>query len=132
VWKTLTDPTYAALTAIRHWSDKASLVRFALERRGYYAGDGGFGVTYPGDLDEHEREVEGRHVPDGFVLARGFGGPPDGYELLVPEWLYRDVLAEVLECLGMWREASDVRVPEGWLGRAAPAAAGDRPKAAGS
>ena len=116
MWKTLTDPTFAALTAIRHWSDKPSLVQFALERHGYYAGDGGFGITYPGDLDEYEREIEVRHIPDGFVLACGFGGPPEGHQDPVPEWLYRDVLAEVLECLGMSREASSVRVPEGRLG----------------
>jgi hypothetical protein len=116
VWKTMTDPTFAALTAIRHWSDTASLVRFALDRHGFADSNGGFGITYPGDLDEYDREVLGRHIPDGFVLAYGFWGPPEGYEVLVPEWLYRDVLAEVLECLGMWREAASVRVPEGWLG----------------
>lgn len=119
MWKTLTDPTFAALTTIRHGAAKASperLVRFALDRHGFGDSDGGFGITYPNDLDEYERVVERRSIPDGFVLAYGFWGPPDGYEVLVPEWLYRDVLAEVLECLGMWREASSVRVPEGWLG----------------
>ena len=125
MWKTLTDPTFAALTAIRHWSDKAALADFARDRHGYADTDGGFGITYPGDLDWYDREVEGRHIPEGSVLAHGFQGPPDGYELLVPEWLYRDVLAEVLECLGMRREAAAVRVPEGWLGPAEPGAASD-------
>ena len=118
MWKTLTDPTFAALTAIRHWSNKPSLVQYALDRHGFGDTDGGFGITYPGDLDEYAHEVEGRHIPDGFVQAYGFWGPPDGYEILVPEWLYRDVLAEVLACLGMREEATRVRVPEGWLGRA--------------
>jgi hypothetical protein len=114
----MTDPTFAALTAIRHLAcmSKERLVRCALDRHGYGDSNGGFGITYPGDLDEYDRKVLGRHIPDGFVLAYGFWGPPDGYELLVPEWLYRDVLAEVLECFGMWREAASVRVPEGWLG----------------
>jgi len=118
VWKTRTDPTFAALTAIRHWSDKPSLVSFALDRHGFGDSNGGFGITYPADLDECEREVDGPRIPDGFVLAYGFWGSPDGYEVLVPEWLYRDVLAEVLECIGLWREAASVRVPEGWLGPA--------------
>jgi hypothetical protein len=126
VWKTVTDPTFAALTAIRHCAGKASperLVRFALDRHGFSDSDSGFGITYPGDLDEYARIVENRTITDGFVLAHGFWGPPDGYEVLVPEWLYRDVLAEVLECMGMWREAASVRVPEGWLGPAKPNAA---------
>jgi hypothetical protein len=76
------------------------------------------GITYPGDLDEYDRLVLEYDIPDGFVLAYGFWGPPDGYEVRVPEWLYRNVLAEVLECIGLWREAASVRVPEGWLGRA--------------
>jgi attachment invasion locus protein len=118
VWKTLNDPTFAALTAIRHWPDKTELARFAGERHGFGDSDGGFGVTYPDDLDEHEWAVKGRSIPPGFALAYGFWGPPEGYEVLVPEWLYRDVLAEVLECLGLSHEASSVRVPEGWLGPA--------------
>ena len=115
MWKPVTDPTFAALTAIRHWSDKPSLVRFALDRHGFMDTNGGFGITYPGDLDEYERERGNPPIPDGFVLACGFGGLPDGYQILVPEWLYRDVLAEVLECLGMNLEAASVRVPQGWL-----------------
>ena len=111
----MTDPTFAALTAIRRWHDKAELVKFARERQGFGDSNGGFGITYPGDLDEHYREVERRNIPKGFVLAYGFFGQPDGYEILVPEWLYRDVLAEVLECLGLSVEASSVRVSEGWL-----------------
>lgn len=76
--KTVTDPTFAALTAIRHAADKAKLVRYALERHGYGDSDGGFGVTYPGDLDEYDRKVNGLHVPEGFVLCYGFWGPPEG------------------------------------------------------
>jgi hypothetical protein len=112
--KPLQDPTFAALTAIRHWRDKRQLVDYALARHGYADTDSGFGITYPGDLDEFDRQTQS--IPEGFVLAHGFGGPPDGYEIMVPEWLYRDVLAEVLECLGFWQDAAKVRVAEGWLG----------------
>ena len=65
MWKTLTDPTFAALTAIRHWYDKPALVQFALARHGFGDTNGGFGITYPGDLDDHERMVEGRVIPEG-------------------------------------------------------------------
>lgn len=80
----MTDPAFAALAAIRHWSDKESLVELALDGRGFGDSNGGFGVTYPDDLDDHERHVEGRNIPDGFVLAYGFCGAPNGYEVLVP------------------------------------------------
>jgi hypothetical protein len=100
----------AALAAIRHWPDKLSLVRFALDRRGYGDSDGGFGITYPGDLDEYAREIEGCHIPDGFVLAYGFWGPAQGgYEILIPEKLYLEVLAGVLEGLDLPHEAASVR-----------------------
>ncbi len=115
MWKTLSDPTFAALTAIRHWSNKRDLVQFAIDRHGFGDSDSGFGITYPGDLDDRDR-FEGRHILEGFVQAYGFGGPPDGYEVLVPEWLYCDVLAEVLESLGLPREAASVRSQQGWLG----------------
>ena len=104
----MTDPTFAALTAIRHWPDKAALARLAKERHGFADSNAGFGIVYPGDVDDVDRDLDGREIPNGFVLAYGFWGPPDGYEVFVPEWLYRDVLAEVLECLGMSREAAGI------------------------
>lgn len=112
----MVDPTFAALVSIRHWPDKRSLVRMALARHGYGDSNGGFGITYSGDLDDHDRTTQGLDIPEGFVMAYGFWGPPEGYHVLVPEWLYRDVLAEVLECLGLWQEASSVRTADGWLG----------------
>jgi len=118
VHRPMTDPTFAALAAISHWSNKKELVQFALDRHGYADSNGGFGITYPGDLDEYDRIVEGVSIPEGFVQAYGFWGPPEGYALLVEEWRYRDVLAEVLECLGLWQEAANVRTNDGWLGRA--------------
>ena len=57
MWKTMADPTFAALTAIRHWSNKAELAQFALDRHGFGDTDGGFGITYPNDLDEYDKSV---------------------------------------------------------------------------
>jgi hypothetical protein len=103
------DPTMAALVSVRHWRDKAQLARFAVEGHGFGDSDGGFGITYPGDLDEHDRAAEGV-IPDGYVSAYGFWGEErGGYEVLVPQGLYHRVLAEVLECVGLPREAATVR-----------------------
>jgi hypothetical protein len=100
----------AALISIRHWRDKPALAGFAAARQGFGDSDGGFGITYPSDLDEHDRDVEGVKIPDGHVLAYGFGGDAvGGYEVLVPEPLYCQVLAEVLDCIGLCREAGEVR-----------------------
>lgn len=111
------DPTLAALIAIRHWRDKSALARFAADRHGFGDSDGGFGITYPSDLDEHDRAVEGVQIPTGHVLAYGFwGGSAGGYEVLVPEALYRRVLSEVLECLGLRQDAAMVRALDGGPG----------------
>ena len=111
------DPTMAALISIRHWRDKPALARFAADRHGFGDSDGGFGITYPSDLDEHDRQVEGIEIPEGHVLAYGFwGNSTGGYEVLVPERLYHHVLAEVLECVGLSREAAAVRSLDGGAG----------------
>jgi hypothetical protein len=107
----------AALISIRHWRDKLALARFAVARHGFGDSDGGFGITYPSDLDEHDREVEGVKIPEGHVLAYGFwGDATSGYEVVVPESLYRNVLAEVLDCMGLCREAMEVRALDGASG----------------
>lgn len=104
------DPTLAALISIRHWHDKAALARFAVVGHGFGDSDGGFGITYPSDLDEYHREVDGVKIPEGHVLAYGFWGKAaGGYEVLVPQRLYRRVLVQVLECIGLSNEAAVVR-----------------------
>ena len=108
--RTLPEPTLAASVAIRHWSNLAQLVRFAADRHGFGDSDGGFGITYPTDLDEHDREVEKMVIPDGYVLAYGFWGIGNGgYEVLVPERLYLNTLAEVLAAASLGHEAALVR-----------------------
>ena len=54
------EPTIAIRNAIRHWSRLTDLAEFTAQRHGYGNTDGGFDVTYPGDLDEYDREVDVR------------------------------------------------------------------------
>ena len=57
---------------ISQWSQLSELADFAERRHGYGNSDGGFGITYPGDLDEYEIEVEGIKIPNGSVLLYGY------------------------------------------------------------
>ena len=103
------EPETAVRDAIRHWSRLSELAEFAACRHGFGDSDGGFGVTYPGDLDEYDRVVDGFAIPEGFVQVYGFWGAPDGYEVLVPEAAYLHTLADVLSAAGHLAEASRVR-----------------------
>jgi len=102
------DPKKAACDAIRHWHGLPDLAEFAEQGHGFGDDNGGFGVTYPGDLDEFDRE-SGEYIPEGFVEVYGFRGPPDGYEVLVPETVYLGQLASALSASGHTREAERVR-----------------------
>jgi hypothetical protein len=101
-------PEVAGSEAIRHWSRLLELAQFAVRRHGFGDSDGGFGVTYSGDLDEYDR-VQGAEIPEGFVKVYGFWGPPDGYEVLVSESVYLNTLAGVLSAAGYPAEAARVR-----------------------
>jgi hypothetical protein len=102
------DPESAASDAIRHWRRLSELAVFAARRHGYGDSDGGFGVTYPHDLDDFDR-ASGAHIPEGFVQVYGFWGPPSGYEILVAETVYLDALATALLVAGHTSEAEQVR-----------------------
>ena len=102
------DPESAAREAIRHWHRLPALAEFAVQRHGFGDSNGGFGIIYPGDLDEYDRVVLGDHIPAGFVQAYGFWGPPDGYEVLVPETTYLAALADELSAAGHAAEAARV------------------------
>jgi hypothetical protein len=67
----VSEPTVAIRNAIRHWSRLIDLAEFAAQRHGYGDSDGGFGITYPGGHDEYDREVDGFHIPEGFVEVYG-------------------------------------------------------------
>lgn len=79
------------------------LADFAKKRHGFGDSNGGFGVVYPGDLDEYQREIEGLSIPEGMVEIYGYWGLPNGYEKFVREADYLSVLACVL------REQGDLR-----------------------
>ena len=100
----------AAREAIRHWHQLPQLATFAEQRHGYGDSNGGFGVTYPDDLDEYHRVTLGEHIPAGFVRVYGFWGPPNGYEVLVPEKAYLAVLGDELAAAGHCSEAANVRM----------------------
>jgi hypothetical protein len=101
------DPEEASRIAIRHWRRLSQLAEFAEQGHGYSDNDGGFGVVYPGDLDDYDHE-QGEFIPDGFVEIYGFWGPPQGYEVLVPEVIYLCQLASVLSAAGHSAEAERV------------------------
>ncbi|WP_434155708.1 hypothetical protein [Pseudomonas sp. JZ134] len=86
----------ACREVISQWSQLSELADFAERRHGYGSSDGGFGITYPGDLDEYDIEVEGIKIPNGSVLLYSYAfALPPGYELLVSEYHYLTVLAHV-------------------------------------
>ena len=99
------EPQMAIAEVVRHWSQLKDLAKFAVCRHGFGDSDGGFGLNYPGDLDESDRET----IPLGSVLLYGFWGLPDGWELLVPESLYLLTLGEIFAGAGLHAEAASVR-----------------------
>lgn len=72
------------------YSDKR-LIEAAVRRRGLSNSDGGFGVLYPGDLDDFDRMTQSA-IPAGFVCVYTFWGSPEGNEFTIPEGLYLTVL----------------------------------------
>lgn len=102
-------PDVACREVILEWSNIQELSEFAKMRIGYCNSDNGSGVNYPEDLDEYQREVEGIHIPDGFVLVFGYTTAlPPGYELLVKEETYLQVLESVLSEAGCTHESKAI------------------------
>jgi hypothetical protein len=85
------------------------LAEYAVNRHGFGDSDGGNGLTYPGDLDEYDREVAGINIPEGFIQVYGRWGPPHGYELLVLETDYLTILGQMLADKGYSAECRQVR-----------------------
>jgi hypothetical protein len=107
------DARSAVVTSIRAWPRPSDLASFAAARHGFGDTDGGFGVTYPGDLDEYDRASGGVTIPNGFVEVYGHWGPSGGYSLLIRESMYLDVLAGFLAAEGLHPEAERVEAVRG-------------------
>ncbi|EIT7141923.1 hypothetical protein L2761_004667 [Vibrio parahaemolyticus] len=74
----------------QYFPSDEQLVEFALKRHGYCMDDGYYGVTYPDDLDEYDREVEGQCIPEGMVRINYWDGSEK--ELIVSERDYLTAL----------------------------------------
>ncbi len=82
----------------------AQLAECAVRRHGFGNSDVGFGVIYPGDLDDDEAEAA--PIPPGFVQIYGFWG--EAFEFVIEEGAYLAVLAKTLRENGMVAEAERV------------------------
>jgi hypothetical protein len=71
-----TEQSRGVIASIAHWPRVAQLASFALARHGYGDTDGGFGVIYPTDFDEYERDVLDEVVTPGSVRIYGYWGHP--------------------------------------------------------
>jgi hypothetical protein len=80
------------------------LVSCAIARHGYKNSDGGFGIIYPIDLDDEDRE----DIAAGNVNIYGFWGFPDGDEFEISELLYLEVLGAFLRAHGRSEDAATV------------------------
>ena len=69
------------------WPTQEQLVTFADNRHGYGADNGYYGVKYPSDLDEYQREVEGEFIPDGYVEINFWDGNHCKIQTLESEYL---------------------------------------------
>jgi hypothetical protein len=96
------------ITAIRwvigSWNIR-ELAALAEQRIGYCNSDVNVGMTYPDDLDDYDRNVDGIDIPEGWVAVR----INVGLWRNVPERLYLEVLVEELEAAGMPADAARVR-----------------------
>lgn len=69
------------------WPDDEGLVKYALDRHGFGGDDGCYGVTYPSDLDEYQREVEGELIPEGCVEISYWDGQDQEIQCKEHEYL---------------------------------------------
>ena len=79
------------------------LASFAIAGHGFMGDEGFYGVTYPSDLDDWQREREGACIPEGFVEVTF-----EREDFLVPTAEYLRVLAQHLRNLGLHELADSV------------------------
>ncbi|MGU5761570.1 hypothetical protein [Aeromonas hydrophila] len=69
------------------WPSPNELLDYANKRHGYMGDDGYYGVTYPGDLDEYQREVKGEYIPEGFVEVSFWDGSFNAIQISEEKYL---------------------------------------------
>ncbi|TLD69291.1 hypothetical protein FEM03_18130 [Phragmitibacter flavus] len=103
------EPEVACREAIACWSSIQELVEFAERRHGYSNSNCGSGVTYPEDLDEYEITLGEISLARGQLkIYRYRIAIPPGWEILVAEQLYLQILSTVLRENGFFDEAEKV------------------------
>ena len=79
------------------------LASYAIAGHGFMDDEGFYGVTYPSDLDDWQREREGASIPEGFVEVTF-----EHKDFLVPRVAYLRALARHLRTLGLHELAESV------------------------
>lgn len=89
------------------WPKPDELVQYANARHGYGGDDGYYGITYPSDLDEYQRVVEGEYIPAGAVQVHYWDGT--FRDLLLYEQEYLQALRVHLLSIGRAKLATELR-----------------------
>ena len=79
------------------WPSPKKLVEYANKGHGYIGDDGYYGVTYPGDLDEYQKEVEGEFIPEGFVEVSFWDGSFNAIQISEKRYL-AELKAHLINC----------------------------------
>lgn len=88
------------------WPSQDDLVAFAVKRHGFAGDDGYYGITYPCDLDDHDR-ANGRTISKGMIELSYWDG--EIKETLIAERNYLALLAAHLEKLNLPELARETR-----------------------
>ena len=88
------------------WPPLDKLVEFAVKRHGFGGDDGYYGITYPSDLDDHDR-VNGYTIPEGIVEISYWDG--EIKEVLIEKKEYLTLLLAHLDKLDVPELAREIR-----------------------
>lgn len=70
-----------------NWPKAERLVEYANKKHGYGGDDGYYGVTYPTDLDEYDREVDNIIIPEGYVEINYWDGAHRDIQVTEKEYI---------------------------------------------
>jgi len=87
------------------WPSQEDLVAFAVKRHGFGGDDGYYGITYPCDLDDHDR-ASGHTIPNGMIEVSYRDG--EVKDALIAEKEYLILLAVHLEKLNLHQLARKI------------------------